>query len=107
MYEEPIIRVLGIYSLFLIIFGTLSNSICFLICLTKQLRSIPTFTFLAFGVFIDTISLYFLNIDQFYKAYYGVSLKELSLFYCHSETFFHDTTVQIAAWLKVCFFFLK
>lgn len=93
--------VLGVYSLFLIIFGTLSNSICFCVCLRQRLRTIPTFVFLAFGVLIDTISLYFLNLDKFYTTFYGVSLTEMSSFYCYCQRYFHDTTVQIAAWFKV------
>jgi hypothetical protein len=98
---EIIQKILAVYSLFLIVFGTLTNPFCCYICLRKNLRVVPTFIFLVFMLISDTIALYFWNLNHFVSTFYGYVFEGYGIGVCK---FFFTTqliSLQISSWILV------
>ena len=97
-------KAVGIYSLFLIVFGTLGNILSVVVCLRKELRKVPTFVFYAFTLVHDTISLYFWNLDHYFTAFYGYEIERISFTLCRLFTELQMFSLQSSAWIMVKFF---
>ncbi|CAF0884018.1 unnamed protein product [Brachionus calyciflorus] len=94
-------RILGAYSLMLIIIGTISNLIIFYICSRKTLRNISTFKFLSILALSDTICLYEWNLKHFTVAYFNIAYNFIYLPWCRLEQFLQQTFLQYSAWILV------
>jgi hypothetical protein len=97
-------KLIGAFSLFLIIIGTIGNFCGFLVCLRKSLRKTPTFVFTAFALVGDIITLYFWNVDHYLYAFHGYQIEELSVELCRFATFFQTFSFQWSAWQLVRIF---
>ena len=98
---EIIAKVIGIYSLGLLLIGTIGNFCAALVCLRKSLRKTPTFVFIGFALFSDTVSLYFWNINHYLEAFESYVIEDISVTMCRLATFFQTTSLQWSAWLLV------
>ncbi len=63
---DTIFRLLGAYSLFLVVFGLIANTICFSVCIRKRLLHKRTYLFIAFHCINDSLSLLTWNMDHFF-----------------------------------------
>ena len=72
-------KILGVYSLILASFGTIGNTLCVFICVRKSLRETSTFVIMACISAVDTMSLYFWNLNVFIKVYFGFLLQDINL----------------------------
>ncbi len=93
--------VLGIWSIIIVVIGTIGNAICFAICFRKKLREIPTFIFLAFMVFSDIISLYGWIVNHFLRSQFGFVLLDLCEFMCKGVPVWQFISLQSSSWLLV------
>ena len=93
-------RFLGIYTVILMVFGSAGNLLSMFICMRKKLRAIPTFVFVIYMLFCDTLSLYFWNLDQFFNEFYGYEyvMELASIHACRVVTFLQLFSLTI----KVC-----
>ncbi|CAF0800937.1 unnamed protein product [Brachionus calyciflorus] len=98
---EILSRILGAYSLMLIILGTIFNFIIFYICSKKPLRNISTFKFLSILALSDTICLYEWNLKHFTVAYFNIAYNFVYLSWCRLELFLQYTFLQYSAWILV------
>jgi hypothetical protein len=96
-------KLLGAYSLFLIIFGSLTNILSFIVCIRKRIRKNPTFIFIAHRVIFDVLALFFVNIDNFYQFYYGTIPENKLKIYCNASMFLQIFPPETSAWLLVRF----
>lgn len=106
---SPEMRFISIFNLTIIALGTLSNLFTLSICLRKRLRTAPTFVFIAFNAFIETIPLYVRNLDNALQVVFGWFLRDKWWFACRVTLFFHYFPLQTSAWLlvskfKFCFY---
>ncbi|CAF0800899.1 unnamed protein product [Brachionus calyciflorus] len=98
---EILSRILGAYSLMLIIFGLIANFIIFFICLRKPLRKISTFKFFSILALSDTLSLFECNLTHFTIAYFNIAYNSIYLPWCRLEQFLQQTFLQLSAWILV------
>lgn len=93
---EPV-HFFGVYSLLLIIIGTIGNILIFLICL--RLKKNTTFILLRALSISDTISLYFWNLKHFMIPFYGIDIEGYPI--CRYTNFVQLASLQISAWTLV------
>ena len=96
-----IAKTIGIYSILLLLIGTVGNFCAALVCLRKSLRKTPTFIFIGFALISDIISLYFWNINHFLEAFESYVIEDVSIHLCRFATFFQTTSLQWSAWLLI------
>ena len=94
-------KIFAIYSLFLIIFGTIANLFSIFVCLSQSLVKTPTFIFLTFMLISDTISLYFWNLNHFVYVYFGYVFESFGIEMCKFFFIAQLITLQNSAWLLV------
>ncbi len=90
------------YTFFIMVFGFFSNLLALIVCLRKKMRSIPTFVFLSFALTSNTVSLYWWNLDHYYKYYHNTLIEDMSIHLCRAVTFFQLFSFQAGAWYLVC-----
>jgi hypothetical protein len=100
LYDD-LMNLIVYYSFFLMVFGFIANLLALVVCLRKNMRSIPTFVFYAFALFSNTLSLYWWNLDHYYVHYHNTLLEDLSLELCRTITFFQMYSFQTGAWFLV------
>lgn len=100
----PIELVLSYYTMFLIILGTICNTISFMIMNVRKLRNYSCMKILSFLSIIDTLVLYQWNMNTFFK--YNLSsppnyedLEEISVFWCRLISFLAFSMLQTSSWL--------
>lgn len=100
----PIELILSYYTMFLIILGTICNSISFMIMNARKLRNYSCMKILSFLSIIDTLVLYQWNMNTFFK--YNLSsppnyedLEEISIFWCRLISFLAFSMLQMSSWL--------
>jgi hypothetical protein len=94
-------KILSIYSIFILVIGTLGNVIAAFICLTKELRSRNTFRFLAVLSLVDSLALYEWNLKYFTVSFYNVNWERRSLVWCRASIFLQQTSLQTSSWILV------
>ena len=92
-------KILGGYSLCLIICGTILNCFTFIISTRKRLRTIPTFLFISIMSLMDIIPLYLMNLNFVYYYIFETGLE--SPIYCALFPFLHTFAQQASSWLLV------
>lgn len=98
---ETLKQILAVYSISILIIGTISNICCFCVFMRKSLRKIPTFVFLSFIHIFDSMTLYFWNLDHFLLPFYGYMIEFRSIHTCRLSTFMQLFSLQCSAWLLV------
>ena len=101
MDVDALLKVLAIYSIFLMVFGTIGNTFSIFICLKHKLRTVPTFIFYSFLLISDTLSLFWWNMDHYLLVFENYQLEDLGLHACRTVTFFQLFSFQWSAWLLV------
>jgi hypothetical protein len=91
--------VLAYYSLFIVIVGTIFNTLSFLICI--RIRNNNTFIFLAFLSISDIFCLYYWNLHHFLNTIFDIDWKANTQFQCKIGSFLQYSFLQISAWLLV------
>lgn len=94
-------KVTGIYSILLIIAGTIGNLCAAVVCFRKSFRKTPTFIFVGFALIGDVISLYFWNVDHYLSSFESFQMEGVNIFMCKIATFFQTTSLEWSAWLLV------
>lgn len=89
------------YAWFLLIFGTITNLLTCFICLRKELRVVPTFIFIAYSAAVETIPLYFRNLDTISLVIFNTSLINKYESFCRVIFLFHYFPQHSSAWLQV------
>jgi hypothetical protein len=92
---------IGIYSLCLFFIGTILNVLSIYICLSKNLRQIPTFLLLSVLLAFDTISLCFWNIDHFLHQFFDYTIEDINVISCRVVTFLQCVSLQVSSWILV------
>ncbi len=93
---------LSILPAFLMIFGTLGNSIAFYVLTRKKLRTQSTMLYFACLTVLDTVSLYQWNFNFFYKYHINAlyeNLENQSIFLCRYISFMANFSIQSSAWI--------
>lgn len=97
-------KIVSIYSVFLAVFGTVGNLICFFICLRKSLRKTPIFVFIATMSLFESLSLYVWNMNNFYTIFFfSMPIGDMDPFVCKFTTFIQYFSSYIAAYSLVNF----
>ena len=94
-------KIFASYSLFLILFGSTSNTISFCICLRKNLIKVPTFVFLSFMMISDIFALCFWNLNHFVAPFFNFIFEGFGVEMC--KFFFTSQLIafQYSAWCLV------
>lgn len=100
---DVLAKIIGIYSILILVIGTIGNLCAALVCTRKSLRKTPTFVFIGLALISDTICLYFWNVDHYLLGYNLTQIEDINLFFCKFATFFQTTSLQWSAWLLVMF----
>lgn len=105
---ELLNKIIGIYSVFLAIFGTIGNLISFSVCIRKKLRKTPAFVFMAIMNLFESLSLYFWNMNSFYIAFiFSMPIGDVNRIACKLTTFFQYFSSTVSAYLLVIVIQLK
>ena len=100
--QDTILRLLGLFALFLIVFGTLSSVLNIVVCLRKRLRRVNTFVCLLFISLADIFTLYCWNFDRFINIWFPSQRYEtLSLGFCKFIVFLQFFSLDWSSWLLV------
>lgn len=94
-------KILGIYSLALIIIGTVGNLTGISICLQPSLRKLPTFVFMAFILFMDIMPLYIANLDVVLGVFKGIAFENINIYFCRANAILSYISQQGSALLTV------
>jgi hypothetical protein len=94
-------KALAVYSLFLVIFGTIGNLCTCFICMRKSLRKTTCFVFLSFISIIDIFTLYTWNLSNFIVPFYGYFHENSNIIWCKLSVFLQFFSLQSSAWLLV------
>ena len=92
-------RIIGIYEILLIIFGTIGSILTFFVAI--RMRQTTTFVFILFLSITDALSLYWWNLDDFIAIYFDRWLQQTTLFGCKAINYFQFVSMQSSAWLLV------
>lgn len=92
-------KILGVYALFLTIFGTIANLLSCLVCF--RMRKNTTFIFLSFMTISDLISLYWWNTNNFLKEFAQIDLLSINKYVCKAGNYLQFTALQVSAWILV------
>jgi hypothetical protein len=100
------------YALFLIVFGTISNICCFIVCSQKELKNTFMFSIYRFLFISDTMSLYTWNLGTVIYGLSGHIIESGGTLVCGLFSWFTFLTLQWSAWLLVIitverYFYLK
>ena len=93
--------ILAYYGVFLTVFGTIGNLICFIVCIQKSLRQTPTYIFLAFMSLLDILNLYFWNFNGIFLIYYNMTFADLNLSICRFSFFCQCFALGSSAYILV------
>lgn len=100
----PTELILSYYTIFLIVLGTICNSISFTIMNARKLRNYSCMKILSVLSIVDTLVLYQWNLNTFFK--YNLStpphfedLEEISIVWCRLISFMAFSTLQLSSWL--------
>ena len=93
--------VLGAYSIFILVCGTLFNALILCVCLRKKMRKVNAFKFFAVISIVDTVALYEWNLSHFTNAYFHVLFSYINLTWCRLGTFMQYVSLQYSAWMLV------
>lgn len=94
-----LMKIFGIYSLCLTIFGTIFNLASFYVCV--RIKKNTTFTILRFLTIVDALSLYFWNLNHFLVPFVKISLLTTNLWLCRIGDFVQYSSLEMSAWLLV------
>lgn len=97
-----VLQVFGVYSLLVILVGTLGNMLIFMTCM--RLKKNTTFIFLRFLSISDTVALYFWNLNHFLVAFFNIDLETLHFMSCKLVMYLQFVSLQISAWILVKFY---
>ena len=92
-------KILGLYTLLLIVIGTITSLLSIYICF--RLRQTSTFVFLAFLSLSDILTLYYWNLTHFINSYTNIDFLNFNYWVCKFGSYFQFTSLQISAWLLV------
>jgi hypothetical protein len=96
------LEILGIYSLFLVAYGTIGNLLTLLIvCRRKKLFQMPTFVFLAFKVVADLLPLYTYNLNPYLISKIGYNIGDINQFMCRFCTWLFGLSLESSSFLMV------
>ena len=103
---EIIRKIIGIYTLLVLIIGTLTNLLTFITCI-KLRKSNTIFLFMMFFALSNIASLYWFNLNHFVEEHLGYTIHATNLIICKLGCLMHFSSLQIAAWLlvNIIFFF--
>jgi hypothetical protein len=90
---------LGAYDAFLIVFGSVGNSLIFLVCM--RIKNNTTFNFLRFLAVSDFASLFFWNLNGVMIGLFDRNLFDTSIEFCKLSCFMQYATLLISAWILV------
>lgn len=100
-YPHLVVRTLSVYSLVLVIMGTLGNLLTVIILCRRNLRRHVTMRYLIAVSVCDTISLYGWNLNNFYKftvSPNNINIEQLSLVHCRLISFMSFVGLQLSSW---------
>jgi hypothetical protein len=93
--------ILSIYSILIAVFGSIGNILTFSICMSKNLRKIPTFIFIGFMALIDILSLSMWNFNELLLTFYGLTIGDFNHLACKITSFLQLFSLQTSAFLLV------
>ncbi|CAF1093620.1 unnamed protein product, partial [Brachionus calyciflorus] len=99
--KDIVYKMLGTYSLFLTIVGTIFNIMVILICIRKRLWRITTFKFMVVMAVNDAVSLYQWNLKHFIDPFFNIDFNFTSLVWCRLSLFLQYYCLQYSAWILV------
>ncbi len=99
--EDILYKVLAIYSLLLVILGTLGNLFTCFVCCCKRLRKVTTFNFIAFMSITEILTLYVWNLDHFLLPFFGFEIEPLNIHACRFSVFLQFFSLQYSIWILV------
>ena len=92
-------KVLAIYTIVLILVGTIFCVISTIICF--KLRKNNTFIYLAFFSIANIFTLYYWNIRNFLQLFFDTQWQSAPFIFCKLGDYIQFTSLPIAAWILV------
>lgn len=100
-FHRFVIRALSIYALFLVVVGTLGNTLTIIVLCRRNLRQYVTMRYLIAVSLCDTVSLYGWNLNNFYKftmSPQNNNLEQISLVHCRIVSYVTFVGLQLSSW---------
>ena len=93
------LKIIAIYNLLMIIFGTLGNLLVFYVGVLHRKNN--TFLFLIFLSMSDMVSLYFWNLNHFVQPFWDIDLQNIDFYFCKIMQFCQFSSFQLSGWFLV------
>jgi hypothetical protein len=85
---------------FIIIFGSVFNTLAFLILkFTKEFKTMSSMIYLSYLVIVDTMSIFLWNLKHFTRPYFNFVLENVNLFTCRFFPFIQYFSLQASGFL--------
>ena len=95
------IQIAGIVSLSIFIIGIILNSVSIIVCTRKRLWKTPTFVFIAFMSFMNTVVLYYGSVSTFYQGFTNEFIANEIFFFCKTGLYSQVVSLQSSSWFLV------
>ena len=95
-------KCLGVYALVLAVLGTVLSLMSFIIC--KKIKNNVTALFMSSLSICSIFTLYFWNLDNFFKEILSIELLNLNYWLCKFGSFIQFLSLQMCSWILVILF---
>lgn len=92
-------QVFGIFSIILLVVGTIGNLFSCYVC--QRIKNNSTFTFISFLTIADLLTLFYWNLNNFLSKFTTIDLLTTSLWVCKIGNFIQFSSLQCSAWILV------
>ena len=97
------LKILGYYSLVLVVLGTLGNLIIMFVSIKTNTHAM--FALFGYLAFSDMLSLYFWNLSHFIYSSFDIDIQNFNVYMCKFGTWIQYSSLQSSAWILVSFVF--
>lgn len=94
-----VLKILGFYSLLIIILGILSNISTIFFC--TKIKENTTFVLIQYFSLNNLIALFFWNLSHFTLTFFDFDLNNSTMFICKFGSWIQFSSLQTSAWILV------
>lgn len=93
-------KVLGVYALILTVLGTFLSILSFFVCKKIKKKNVTVFFMSSLSI-CSIFTLYFWNLDNFFKEILNIDLLNLNYWLCKFGSFIQFISLQMCSWILV------
>ena len=105
--NDTFLTIVSVFNLIVVLVGTIGNAISLVVVFQKPLNTNPSFILLALTFVVNTLSLYFWNLDNFFNLVWDKNVSDIGDVSCKITSFLQFFSTQASAVLLVRIYFYE